>query len=391
MSGQPTLQNPPVPLPPALVPIADACRQRREIQAAQIIQLAAGRAHVAETRQRVPKVSVSGDGETLYLGELSPGCQACKSGVWDCIFTHTTCNVDCSFCLLPKNSAHRRFGSVFGNTPAEADQNHRKTRIEGISFSGGEPLLDRVGLLSWLRWFRAHAPEKYYWVYTNGLVLRDGDIAQLAAAGLNEIRFNLAASGYDHPVVMKRVAEASALLPAATIEIPAIPEDRLKVLHSLASWSAAGVRFLNLHELMFEEGTNSGDLPGPRLNYLTEDGHRCTVHPFSRSLALAVMETVARERLPLSVNDCSMQSKALQLRGRRRCLAPLFKQPHEELAHEDKLESACGILGEEVLHCRRSDLDTARALYPRHRWFCLARKAPLSPLEPPCWTEFEPL
>ena len=47
------------------------------------------------------------------------------------------------------------------------------------------------------------------------------------------------------------------------------------------------------------------------------DGHRSEFNPASRALTLAVMKKVQDESLPLSVNDCSMQSKIRQLRGRR--------------------------------------------------------------------------
>jgi pyruvate formate-lyase activating enzyme-like uncharacterized protein len=385
-------QSKPAPkLPPSLAEILAATRRRAELQPCLRTQQAAWAAHVQLARQRVPDVRISGDGEALHVGALSPGCQACKAGQWDCIFTHTACNLNCGFCLQPKAPGQRRFGSVLGSSPAEVAGMHARARITGVGFSGGEPLLDRAGLLGWIRGLKAHGPTKYYWAYTNGLLLRDGDLEQLAEAGLDELRFNLAASGYDHPVVLQRLAEAARVLPAVTVEIPAVPEDAPKVFQGLAAWSSAGVRYLNLHELMHEPGTNSGDLPGLRLAQWMDDGHANSVHPFSRGFTLAVMERVVRERLPLHVNDCSMQSKALQLRQRRRSLAPLFKQPYEDLVGEDSLESACARSGNQVTWLNLAEVSAMRCRHPRHQFFRAVRKAPLARNEPSRWTSLEPL
>ena len=77
---------------------------------------------------------------------------------------------------------------------------------------------------------------------------------------------------------------------------------------------------------------------------MTADGHRSAIDPGSRALTLAVMQRVEEEGLPLAVNDCSLQSKIRQLRGRRRCLSPLVKEPHEKLVGDTFYES-CYVYG----------------------------------------------
>lgn len=378
-------------LPAELAEIRTATQRCSEWRSRLPTQHAVWTSHVDQVRRRVPGVQIAGAGEALHLRELSPGCQACKAGQWDCIFTQTACNLNCTFCLQPQTTRLRRFGSVLGASPAAVAAAHARVGISGVSFSGGEPLLDRAGLLEWIRALSTHDPAKYYWAYTNGLLLEDGDLAQLAEAGLHELRFNLAASGYDHPGVLKRLAEAAHTLAAVTVEIPAIPEDAPQVLRNLETWAAAGVRYLNLHELMHEAGTNSAELPGLRVAQLMDDGHANSVHPFSRALTLAVMEKVVRDGLPLHVNDCSMQSKALQLRQRRRALASLFKQPHEDLCGADQLESACACSTQDVVWFRLAELGTMQHRHPDRRFFRVVRKAPLDCNEPPLWTDLESL
>jgi len=349
------------------------------------------REHLTRARQRVPDLHVEADGEIVYLGGLSPGCRACKDGAWDCIFTTMRCNLDCEFCYSPHAIPKDYAGSVFGATPDEIGANHARTHITGISFSGGEPFLDVQKLFDWVAYFTSRWPEKYYWVYTNGLLADEESLHRLGELGLDEIRFNTAASGYDHPTVMRNLALASRFIPNVTVEIPAIPEHGSRLLSCLADWCALGVRFLNLHELMYEPGTNAASMTGARRTVVTADGHRTTINPQSRALTLAVMERVQEEGLPLSVNDCSLQSKLRQLRGRRRSLAPLVKATHERLVEDRDYESFCAYRGEEVRFFHPDALAEMRRRYPDHQFVRLVRTAPLSLKDKGQWIVFEKL
>ena len=348
-------------------------------------------AHVSRAMQQIEGLNVKEQGESLVLGALSPGCQACKDGTWDCIFTTMRCNLDCDFCYSPHSISSEYAGSPLGATPEEIAQNHARTQITGVSFSGGEPFAEPQKLFRWVEWFTGHRPQTYYWVYTNGLLAGEPQLRRLAQSGIDEIRFNLAATGYDHPTVLENLAAAVRLIPNVTVEIPAIPEHAAKLLSCLERWAALGVKFLNLHELIYEPGTNSDSMPGPRWPFVTEDGHRSAINPESRSLTLAVMQRVQQDRLPLSVNDCSLQSKLRQLRGRRRNLAPLVREPHENLIEDQAYESYCAFQGKDEVHFFHPDArDEMRQRYPQHRYARLVRTAPLSIHDPGRWIVFEP-
>jgi hypothetical protein len=340
----------------------------------------------------VPDIHIEAGGEIVYLGVLSPGCQACKDGTWDCIFTTMRCNLDCAFCYSPHASPEDYAGSAFGSTPEQIAENHARTWITGVSFSGGEPFVDPQGLLGWVAAFRNRCPDKYTWVYTNGLLANEERLRQLGELGLDEIRFNTAATGYDHPEVMENLAAASRFIPNVTVEIPSIPDDAEALLSSLATWSAAGVRFLNLHELIYEPGTNSAAMPGARQALTTTDGHRLAFNPESRALTLTVMQRIQEDGLPLSVNDCSMQSKLRQLRGRRRSLAPLLRAPYERLVGDRAYESYCAYRdGGEARFFHPDSLDEVRRRYPDCHVVRLARTAPLSLSDEGKWIVFEEL
>jgi len=351
------------------------------------------REHVSRARQQVCDIHIEAGGEIVYLSELSPGCQACKEGTWDCIFTTMRCNLDCEFCYSPHAIPRDYAGSVFGTTPEQIAENHARTRITGISFSGGEPFVDVQGLFDWVSRFKSRCPDKYYWVYTNGLLANEENVRRLGELGVDEMRFNTAATGYDHPTVMRNLATAARFIPNVTVEIPTIPEHAPKLLSCLADWCTLGVKFLNLHELIYEPGTNSASMPGARRAIITADGHRTEINPESRALTLAVMSKVQDEGLSLSVNDCSMQSKIRQLRGRRRSLASLVKAPHERLVEDQVYESYCAYRGEEeeVHFFHPNSIRETRRRYPDYQFVRLVRTAPLSVKDSGRWIAFEEL
>lgn len=349
-------------------------------------------AHVARAQRQIRGLHVEDGGEVLYVGGISPGCQACKEGTWDCIFTTMHCNLDCGFCYSPHDTPKDYAGSLLGSTPEQIEENHTRTRITGISFSGGEPFAEPQKLFEWAAWFASRHPDKYYWVYTNGLLADEQKLRQLADVGVHEIRFNLAATGYDHPTVLKNLETAAGLIPNLTVEIPAIPEHGARVLPGLAHWSALGVRFLNLHELMYEPGSNSAKMAGTRWPIITVDGHRSAINPDSRALTLEVMRRVQDQGLRLAVNDCSLQSKLRQLRGRRSSLAPLAKAAHEKLVRGEVYESCCAFQdGGEVYFFHPDSLDEMRWQYREHQFVRLVRSAPLAIGDPGRWIAFEPL
>lgn len=364
-------------LPPILRDIFEAVQRSQRIESNIEALQPVWQTYIGEMLD-LPELVIEAGGETVRLGELSPGCQACKDGTWDCVFLTHQCNLACAFCYNPQSIAQEAAGSVFGNTPEAILANYQRTRMDGVGFTGGEPFLQPEKLFAWLEAFKTEGTERYHWVYTNGLLVQEAHLSRLAELGLDEIRFNVAASGYDHSAVLETLRLASRYLPRVTIEIPAIPEHAEQVLGMLPVWSAAGVRHLNLHELIYEPGTNAASLQGARQLLVTEDGHRTEFNPHSRSLTAAVIRRVLELGLPLAVNDCSMQSKLRQVRGRRRSLAPLTLHAHERLVAGPYFESCFAALNSEQGWFFHPDAFNEIILhYPTARLFRLVRRAPL--------------
>lgn len=346
--------------------------------------------HVHKARGEILGINIEDNGEVMYLGKLSPGCRACKDGSWDCVFTTVRCNLNCDFCYSPHTISEDYTGSAFGLTPEEISANYTRTYITGIGFTGGEPFIDAERLFNWIARFKNLCPEKYYWIYTNGLLANEDKIRQLGELGVNEIRFNLAATGYNHPDVLSNLSVAARIIPMVTVEIPAIPKHASILLSSLKNWCALGVRFLNLHELIYEANTDSISMPGANQDIVMTDGHRTGINPESRALTLAVMKTVKDEGLPLSVNDCSLQSKIRQLRGRRRSMAPLVKRAYEKLVGDELYESYCAYCNEaEYFFFYPDSVSRVQLQYPDYQIVRLVRTAPLSVNQKGRWIAFE--
>src|SRR5690606_31762738 len=141
------------------------------------------------------------------------------------------------------------------------------------------------------------SPDLYIWMYTNGILATKEKLRLLAEAGLNEIRFDIGATGYR----LDKVKLAKGIVPNITIEIPAVPEQKEKIKHLLPEMIAAGVSNLNLHQLRLTN-YNAPKLLQHNYTYIPAE------QPIAVDSELAALEIVVygREKaLPIGINYCS--------------------------------------------------------------------------------------
>jgi uncharacterized protein len=199
--------------------------------------------------------SISGRVQSIFLGNkigpgnLSPGCMTCGQGTWSCLFIGSLCTANCFYCPQDRkkkiNEPPMESGLLFDNPDDYVDY-LEKFKFKGVSFSGGEPLLQYKKILTYIRKIRKRlGKEIYIWLYTNGDLVDKNKLNALKIAGLNEIRFDISARKYD----LKIVEMAVGIIDTVTIEIPAIPEDYEIVKKCLPKMQAIGVSHLNLHQL----------------------------------------------------------------------------------------------------------------------------------------------
>lgn len=208
-------------------------------------------------------LKITQNGNRLFYGDLSKGCKLCGIGKWQCLYTTNLCTRSCFFCLQigkPKYDyawirtlfhPHKTF---FKNS-SELAAYLKKWELKGLGISGGEPLLVIDRTLDFINVVRENLDENFYiWLYSNGDLVSKEILKKLKSAGLNEIRFDQFANGYDtNPIKI-----ACKIIDNVSVEIPAIPEDEGKVKRMLLEWKKLGVKYLNLHELMLAKSNLEG-------------------------------------------------------------------------------------------------------------------------------------
>jgi pyruvate formate-lyase activating enzyme-like uncharacterized protein len=264
-----------------------------------------------------------------------------------------------------------------------------RLEVEGIGFSGGEPFLLPDRVLDLLLRLRARNPGLYFWAYTNGLLITKDLVTALAEAGLHELRFNMAATGYFHPWVTAMLRHAVTSLPSVTVEIPAIPEDGGTLRKAICAWSKMGVKHLNLHDLIYETGTPSETMSGARVPCRLPDGHRCEINPESSELVADVFRDVDAGGINMTVNYCSLGSKVRQLRGRRRLLAATTVKPWESHHKEDEVESVCYFNETQYEFAHPTTLEGEMRSQPNLGVALVRRLLPLTADGAGQWTHFE--
>jgi pyruvate formate-lyase activating enzyme-like uncharacterized protein len=159
--------------------------------------------------------------------QISEGCKICGSGHWSCLFITGKCNANCFYCPAPQLTDDVPTTQNLKFETAEAYAEYINfLRFKGVSFSGGEPLLFFDRTLQYLKQIRERcSPEIYTWMYTNGILAEEQKFRKLADAGLNEVRFDIGATGFK----LDKIGFAKGIIPNITIEIPAVPEEKEKL------------------------------------------------------------------------------------------------------------------------------------------------------------------
>jgi len=272
-----------------------------------------------------------------FSDNYSKGCQACQKGKWLCIYLTYLCNASCSFCPAPVKDKDI-VKSAFGNNPETILHNLNKYPFEGLSFSGGECFMVYDRLLSWLTFFKKYKPELYFWAYTNGLNLNEEQLTALKIAGLNELRFNIAAWGYNHPGVLKNLAISTKIFQHVAVEIPSIPGDREKLLKLLPKLDELGVDYLNLHEYILVPSDPSIK-NAPKAEFVMNYDTLMQYHPRSIANTDEIKKLSEQMGLNIKINSCSLAKKEHQMLGRRLTMGSLLKEEHEKLTDDGFLET----------------------------------------------------
>lgn len=261
-----------------------------------------------------------------YYNHVSPGCKICGEGKWSCLFVTNKCNANCFYCPAAQlnDEVPGTQGFDFGRAEDYA-QYVKYFGFKGVAFSGGEPLLYFDRTLEYLKQVRKIAsPDVYIWMYTNGIMADKDKMHQLADNGLDEIRFDIGADGYK----LEKIKLAKSVIPAITVEIPAVPEEYEKIIRLLPEMADAGVTNLNLHQLRLTEYNAARLL---KHNYTYIPAERPVVLE-SEIAALKILSYARENSLPIGINYCSF----------------FFKNRFQKAGFRKQIALAMGVLSENI-------------------------------------------
>lgn len=291
------------------------------------------RRHIHERYRKLGDEILFSDGTDTVTNrspyELSEGCRTCKRGTWYCLFVGLRCNVSCRFCTRDHVGEDRPEPEDFRFPASPETLVERITefgrRIEGVSYSGGEPLLYLDSrILPVANLLKQRRPDIYQWVYTNGRLVTPEILRRLKASGIREVRVDLAATAFSEKVVEK-IPMIREIIGKVTVEVPAIDEVSEKLLGEgfVERLVDLGVEQLNLAELYVPRLGAASFIRDKEVYY----SRRGTVSPTeSRNRTADVLEYVVGSGLPLLVNDCSNDTKFIQYRNLRHTLYKTFPQ-----------------------------------------------------------------
>lgn len=295
-------------------------------------------------------VLFSHGGSKLDVRRLSPGCRACGSGDWSCLFINGICNMRCFYCPSDQGAEEvPQTNTVPFPDPRDYIDYLKYFNFTGVSMSGGEPLMTYKKTLRYIDMVRRHIGDRVHiWMYTNGTLASGDRLSALRDAGLNEIRFDIGALGYR----LEPIFQAIGLFDVVSVEIPAIPEDFSLLCDTVLRLKEAGVGYLNLHQLQLTP-YNFSKLC--KRNYTFLHGPKVTVLE-SELTALKLLLWTLEKGVDLPVNYCSFIYKhTYQKAAARRKGAEHIKKSHEDLTNTGlirslSVEASADYLGECVTH-----------------------------------------
>ncbi|OPY21747.1 MAG: Radical SAM superfamily protein [Methanomethylovorans sp. PtaU1.Bin093] len=273
---------------------------------------------------------------------LSRGCKLCQEGAKMVLFITGICGKNCFYCPI---SDERKKDITFANErPVNSDmdiiEEAKQMGALGTGITGGEPLLEPEKVFRYIKVLRSEFGKEHHIHLYTALPLDDNILEQLAAAGLDEIRFHPPADIWNINMenYASSIKKAMNTGMEAGLEIPAI-----EGAQEVARMANEVGCFLNMNELEFSDTNSQGmKLRGYRLRdeisnaadgsynigveilKTTEKGHLCTSRYKDavqlRRRLLRIAERTAREFDELTedgtiiygIITCSSEEKSAQ-------------------------------------------------------------------------------
>ena len=251
---------------------------------------------------------------SLYVGDSAHyprGCRSCLLGTGLSAVRKTNrCNAACPFCydygvLDEIEPIGEGLWEIGGSRFREEDLPLLfllQRKPTGIAYVYLEPFMEIEKYYGVIR--RFHEAGVHQHMYTNGILATPENLKALGEAGLDELRFNLGATGAsDRVIASMRVAKD--FIPQVGIETPMTREFHEVFLRKKEQIFSTGIDFMNCAELHLNDN-NLGNYWGEPL-YFYRMGYLSPI--VSRDLTLSLMKTAGEEHWPLLLHDCSNATK----------------------------------------------------------------------------------
>lgn len=276
--------------------------------------------HVREHFDEACPCHCENGGASIWRQWISHACLACRTGKnTGSVFVDLRCTRNCYFCFN-ENQPHKDcFKIQKRDIELELRQAHKAgAHYDCLAITGGEPLLNKERVLSFLSLARRLYPDVHLRLYTNGELADKMTLEELGASGLDEIRFSVKPDDVadTRSLVLANIEQAVSLIDDVVIEMPVMPGtlDEMKALMIRAD--AMGVRGMNLLEFCFplhnaEEFRRRGFKLRHRSRKYPHDYWYAGGIPVagSEKEALELLRFAADEGLRLGVHYCSTDNR----------------------------------------------------------------------------------
>jgi pyruvate formate-lyase activating enzyme-like uncharacterized protein len=265
-------------------------------------------------------VTTRNDDKSLLVGEISPACVACQTGVGSAtFFVSLQCHRDCYYCFNPNQEQYDYYQDHTRDVVAELAQIKESGQgVHHLALTGGEPLLHKEQAIAFFEYAHAHFPDVYTRLYTCGDHVEAQVLEDLKDAGLQEIRFSIRMHDFarGQRSVFERIALAKDFIPHVMVEMPVLPGTLEEMKEILLELDRLGLYSINLLELCY---------PLANAEVYREKGFKVKSRPFrvlydywyaggvpiagSELVCLDLLQFAAEAGLSMGVHYCSVENK----------------------------------------------------------------------------------
>jgi uncharacterized protein len=251
---------------------------------------------------------------------LSPGCQACQTGVASAtFFISLKCHRSCFYCFNPNQENYDHYLDHSVDVVAELKKLHGMGQdVRQLALTGGEPLLNKPETVHFFQTARKLYPKVSTRLYTCGDHIDAEILQQLQDAGLDEIRFSIRVTDLEkgRQFTLERIALAKAYIPRVMVEMPVLPGSLEEMKAILLRLDEIGIFGINLLELCF---------PFHNAEEFRQRGYQVKAQPFrvlynywyagglpiagSEKVCLDLVDFALKSGLKLGVHYCSLENK----------------------------------------------------------------------------------